>query len=320
MSSSDPDDALLDELRRANPVDPDALPSPHDPGPAHTLESILADTAEAPAADQALASVRRLRPSARRRWLTAAAAAVVIALAAATTVVILDTGTGRDATAAVHEAVHYTLSMSDVTTTATTVTFDFDVFDDPWELRIEAIFSDGDFEYRLTPGPPVPQLDIEDLAPFAQVVVGGQSYRSQGDGPWEGPFPYIAAPGDRGSSSSLQSLLSFGAALDDLGEVFDFVDMGDEELHGVATSHFRTHATPDGAGAGFLMTLGMMITVTGQAPPSELDSIQFDVWVDGGGLIRRVSYAADIDGIGSFRVVTDWDNFGDVPPITVPVN
>ena len=33
MSSSDPHDGLLDELRRANPVDADALPSAHDPGP-----------------------------------------------------------------------------------------------------------------------------------------------------------------------------------------------------------------------------------------------------------------------------------------------
>ena len=317
MSSSDPHDALLDELRRADPVDADALPSPHDPGPAHTLETILADTADGSATDQA---GRRLGTNARRRWLTAAAAAVVIAVAAATTVVILDTGTGRDATAAVHEAVDYTLSMSDVAITTTTVTFDFDAFAEPWEVRMEAIFADGDFEYRLTPGPPVPQMQIDDLGPFAQVVVEGQSYRSQGDGPWEGPFPYIAAPGDRGSSWALQSLLSFGVALDDLGEVFDFVDLGDEELDGIAASHFRTHATPDGAGAGFLMTLGMMIMVTGQAPPEELDSIQFDVWVDGGGLIRRVSYAADIDGIGSFGVVTDWDSFGDVPPITVPVN
>ena len=315
MTRSDP----LDEMRRANPVSVEALASPTDPQPTRLLESILAETSDASPHLRVVGGKRALGGPARRRWMAAAAAAAVV-VAAAATIVIYDTGTGRDATAAVHHAVETTLAVSDEATSATILTFDFDVLTTPWETTIESVFSGRDFEYRLTSGPAVPAMGIPELGSYAEVVVDGQAYRSESTGPWDGPHPLVMASDSRDSGAPFRSNLSFGVGFDDLGGLYDFVEIGKADLDGSEAVHYRTHATPAGAGAGFLLTLGMFITMTGQAPPDDLDDIQLDVWVDTDGLIRRVSYVADIEGIGSFSVVTDWDDFGDAPPITAPIS
>jgi hypothetical protein len=323
MTGTEAHDELLAELRRADPVDVDALAAPTDPAPTRLLERVVADTGDA------TPPLRVVRPSsgsspaaapARRRWISAAAAAVVLAVVAAATILVYDTSTGRDATAAVHEAVEATILVSDSATSSTTVRFDFDVLAEPWEMTIDGVFSDSSFEYRLRSGPAAPEAGIPELGSYAEVVVGDQAYRSVGDGPWEGPRPYVWAPGSQGSSAPARSNLTFGVTIDDLGALFDFVEVGDASLDGTAVAHYRTHSVPAGAGAGFLMSLGMFMTMTGQEPPQRLDDIQLDVWVDHDDLIRRVSYAAVIDGAGTFSVVTDWDDFGAVPPITVPTS
>ena len=244
----------------------------------------------------------------------------MIAVVAAATVLVYDTGTGRDATAAVHQAVETTIEVSDSATTATTVTFDFAGFAEPWQMTVEGVFSGGDFAYRLMSGPAVPEMGIPDMGSYAEVVVGDQAYRSVGDGPWEGPHPYAFAPGSQNASAPARSNLTFGVAIDDLGGLYDFIDMGDTSLDGIDVAHYRADAAPAGAGAGFLMSLGMFMTMTNQEPPQRLDDIQIDVWVDRDDLIRRVSYTAVIDGAGSFSVVTDWDDFGEAPPITAPTS
>lgn len=320
MIQSHPHDGLLDELRRANPVSAAALASPTDPQPARLLASILADTEDASPRFRDAAVQRAFGAAVRRRWIAAAAAAAAIVVAAAATIVVYDTGTGRDATAAVHHAVETTLAVSDEAASATTLTFDFDVLSAPWETTIESVFSGGNFEYRLTSGPAVPEMGIPELGTYAEVVVDGRAYRSESGGPWTGPDPYLMVSASPDSGAPFRSNLSFGVGFDDLGGLYDFVEIGEADLDGSAAVHYRTQATPAGAGAGFLLTLGMFIMMTGQAPPEQLDSIQLDVWVDTDGLIRRVSYVADIDGIGAFTVVTDWDNFGNAPPITAPVN
>ncbi len=326
MTGTDPEeteDELLAELRRANPVDVEALASPADPAPAQLLEMVLAD-AEPSHAAGAMAEPQRgvagFRPLARQRWISAAAAAAVIALVAVATIVVYDTSTGRDATAAVHHAVETTIQVSDSATSFTTVTFDFDGFAEPWEMTIEGVFSDGDFAYRLTSGPAVPEMGIPDLGSYAETVVGNQAYRSIADGPWDGPHPYVWAPDAEDASAPARSNLTFGVAVDDLGELYDFLEVGGAQLGGIDVVHYRTHATPAGAGAGFLMSLGMFMTMTNQEPPERLDNIQLDVWVDRDDLIRRVGYSAVIDGAGTFSVVTDWDDFGAAPPITAPVS
>lgn len=318
-------DDLLTELRRADPVNVDALAAATDAEPARSLEMILEDTEAAPGPVRVLRSPSLFGGPARRRWMSAAAAAVVIALVAAATIVVYDTGTGRDATAAVHQAVEATIGVSDSATSQTTVSFDFDDSAAPWELAIETTFSDGDVEYRVTPGPAVADMGIPQMDSYAEVIVDGQAYRSAAQGPWDGPIPVASATG--GPGSAIQSNLTFGVAIDDLGDLYDFVDVGEEELDGIATSHYRTHTTPTGAGAGFLMSFGMFMMMTGQEPtmtdrePTEqLDSIQLDVWVDTDDLIRRMSYSAVIGGTGSFSVVTEWGSFGHPPPITVPTN
>ena len=319
-SHPDPDDQLLDDLRRANPVDADALPSPYSSGPARTLETILADSAGAPGADRS-PSRRRLTAlpgGGRRRWISAAAAALAVAVAAVVATVVYDTGTDRDATAAVHKAAEITLQMSDSATSATTVTFDFAVLSEPWEVAIDAVFSGGDFRYRLVPGPALPELGIPDFGTQEQVFVGDQSYRLQGDGPWEGPFPHHGASSPTGPGAPMQMMLNFGVDMDDLGGLSSFMEMGEAEIDGVAATHYRTYITPAGAGAGLLMALGMFITLTGQIPPETLDDISFDVWVDSDSIVRRISYVADLDEIGAFVVVTDWDDFGSAPPVTAP--
>ena len=318
MTGTDVHDDLIDELRRANPVDIDALPSPSEPMPARSLERILADTGDAPVSPRASLRLIPLRSPAGRRWISGVAAAAVIAVVAAATVLVYDTGTGRDATAAVHQAVEATIEASDSATTATTVTFDFDVFDEPWALTIETTFSDGNVAYRVTPGPAMEDLGIPQMDSYAEVIVDGQAYRSAADGPWDGPIPVVSTAG--GSGSAIQSNLTFGVEIDDLGDLYDFTDLGQEDLDGISVAHYRTHTAPAGAGAGFLMSLGMFMTMTNQEPPQRLDDIQLDVWVDGDDLIRRVSYTAVIDGAGSFSVFTDWDAFGEAPPITAPTS
>ena len=321
MTGTDMHDELLDELRRANPVRPEALASPAGPAPARLLEAILTDTQDAPVPLRAAHGSSDPSPSpapARRRWISVAAAAAVLAVVAGATVLVYDTGTGRDATAAVHQAVETTIEVSDSATTETTVTFDFDDFAEPWQMTIEGVFSGGDFAYRLVSGPAVPEMGIPDMGSYAEVIVGDQAYRSTGDGPWEGPHPYVFAPDSQNASAPARSNLTFGVTIDDLGGLYDFIGMGDTSLEGIDVTHYRTNAAPAGAGAGFLMSLGMFMTMTNQEPPQRLDDIQLDVWVDRDDLIRRVSYTAIIDGSGSFSVVTDWDDFGEAPPITAP--
>ncbi len=318
MNGTDTRDELLAELRRANPINERELETAADPGPARSLEMILADTGDGPVLGRAARRKIRFDSPARQRWLAAAAAAAVIALVAVTTVVVYDTGTGRDATAAVHEAVETTIGLSSSATSSTTVTFDFDILAEPWEMTIDGVFSHSGFEYRLTSGPAVPEAGIPELGSYAEVVVGDQAYRSVGDGPWEGPHPYVWAPDAQDASAPARSNLTFGVTIDDLGAMFDFVEVGDARLDGITVAHYRTHAVPAGAGAGFLMSLGMFMTMTGQEPPQRLDNVQLDVWVDRDDLIRRVSYTAVIEGTGSFSVVTDWDDFGEAPPITAP--
>ena len=327
MTGTDVHDELLDELRRANPVNVDALASPSDPGPARSLDMILADTGEPHLQGRVGRPSRRKsrfgRPARQRRparqhWINAAAAAAVIAVVAAATVVVYDTGTGRDATAAVHQAVEATIAVSDSSTSSTTVIFDFDDFAEPWALTVDATFADGNVTYRVTPGPAAEDVSIPQMDSYAEVIVEGQAYRSVADGPWEGPIGVASSAGDPGSA--IQSNLTFGVAIDDLGDLYDFVDVGDEILDGIAVAHYRTHTTPAGAGAGFLMSLGMFMMVTGQQPTEQLDRIQLDVWVDGDDLIRRVSYSAEIDGTGSFTVVTEWADFGNAPAITAPAS
>ena len=320
MTGTDIHDDLLTELRRANPVNVDSLASATDPDPAWTLEMILADTGDAPPPVRTLRSASPFGPHARQRWINAAAAAVVISLVAASTIVAYDTGTGRDATAAVHQAVEATIQVSDSATSQTTVTFDFDDFAEPWELTVEATFSDGNVQYRLTPGPALPEGGIPQMDSYTEVIVDGQAYRSVAEGPWEGPIPIASETDAPGSVGPIQSNLTFGVAVDDLGGLYDFIDVGDENLDGTAVAHYRTHTTPAGAGAGFHMSLGMFMMMTSQAPATQPDGIQLDVWVDGDDLIRRVSYSATIDGTGTFSVVTDWADFGDAPPITAPTN
>ena len=320
MTGTDIHDDLLTELRRANPVNVDSLASAIEPDPARTLERILADTGDAPPPVRTLRSASPFGPHARQRWINAAAAAVVISLVAASTIVAYDTGTGRDATAAVHQAVETTIQVSDSATSQTTVTFDFDDFAEPWELTVEATSSGGNFQYRMTPGPAMPEMGIPQMDSYTEVIVDGQAYRSAAEGPWEGPVPVAWEPDAPGPGGPIQSNLTFGVAIDDLGGLYDFSEVGDEDLDGIAVAHYRTHTTPAGAGAGFLMSFGMFMMITSQEPATQLDSIQLDVWVDGDDLIRRVSYSATIDGTGTFRVVTDWADFGEAPPITAPTN
>ena len=323
MTGTDPEeteDELLAELRRANPVHDDALASPTDAAPAQLLEEVLADTGDALSLVHGMKRASPVAAPVRQRWISAAAAAVVIALVAVATIVVYDSSTGRDATAAVHQAVEATIQVSESATSYTAVTFDFDDFAEPWEMTIEGVFSDGDFAYRLTSGSAVPEMGIPDLGSYAEVVIGDQAYRSIADGPWDGPHPYVWAQDSEDASAPARSNLTFGVAFDDLGKLYDFVEVGEAELGGIDVAHYRTHATPAGAGAGFLMSLGMFMTMTNQEPPERLDNIQLDVWVDRDDLIRRVSYTAIIDGTGSFSVVTDWDDFGEAPPITAPVS
>ncbi len=312
MTDTDAHNDLLGQLRRADPVRIDTLPSSADPGPARTLDAIFADTDVRPLPRRERRYATPYVADRHRRWIGAAAAAAAIVVAAAAGTVLFDTSTGRDATAAVHDAVATTIEVSDSALWETSITFDFDDFEAPWQLAMAGSMSDGNNEVRWLASPGVPDRDIPPMEAATMIIVDGQAYRLGPDGAWEGPSPASAAP--------IQSNLTFGVAIDDLGELYEFTSVGDSELNGIAVAHYRTTTTPAGAGAGMLMTLGMGLMAAGQEPTEQLDRVQLDVWVDGDDLIRRVSYSAAIDSTGTFTVVTEWSGFGEAPPITAPLN
>lgn len=319
MTEPETQDELLDALRRANPVRAEALAAPTDSGPTRTLDAILSDSEAAPVAaalpgTAARKTARSIGSRPQRRWISVAAAAALIVAVATAGIIAYDAGTGRDATAAVHDAVTTTIGVSDSMLWETTVTFDFDEFDEPWQLTVVGSLDGPDAEIRWLEASDVPGFENGAMESMSEVIVDGQAYRSAGGGPWQGPVPASAAP--------VRSNLTFGVAIDDLGGLYDFSHVGTEDIDGVGDglTHYRTNTTPAGAGAGMLMSLGMGLMIAGAQSPEQLDNVQLDVWIDGDDLIRRVSYSTEIAGTGTFEVVADFSSFGNVTPITVPAS
>lgn len=309
-------DTLLDELRQANPVQSDALPSSRDPQPARTLEEIImSDTpTPAPPSSEAVAHIDSVRR--RRRRISSLAAAVVVVVAVGVGVFAIDFGTAPDATAEVHRAAAASAaSAADSMRWETRVTIGLAEPDPPLEFSIAGTVSGGNSEIIWQSHSNLSSVGMDEIGPVTAVAVDGEVYISVAEGVWEGPQPL--------SELSLLSGITADALIGDLGQLTDFTKIGDETIDGEKWTRYQSPAAPNNAIRSILvLTLGFaqMPIDTGQTGGSQSpDPVYLNVWIDGDDLIRRVSFGDDTVTAGSFTAVTDFEGFGEPVEIAKPI-
>ena len=303
------DDQLLEELRQANPVRIEILPSSWDQQPTQKLEEIIM-ASTSPPESQPAPEAGSPSGGPRRRRLIGSVAAAAVAIAAITVgVFALDTGTAPNATAQVHTAAETTESGS--LSWDTTVAVGLDDFEDPLEFSIAGTVSDGNSEIRWGTLSDMASLGLPDLDPVTVVIVGDQGYLSLAEGSWEGPRP--------AAEFQLLSGLTADAMIDGIQQLTDFTRVGNEEVDGQEWTRYQTESVPDNAIRSTLMlTFGYSQMLSGASPGSEVESPQLDIWIDGENLIRRVSFTVEMGGANSFAVTTDFHGFGEPVDITAP--
>ncbi|MDE0603673.1 MAG: hypothetical protein OXI18_04645 [bacterium] len=299
-------DTLLDELRQANPVRIDALPSSRDPKPARTLEKIVVHATLEPL-EEAVAFVDRARR--RRRQISSLAAAVVVVVAVGVGVFAIDFGTAPDATAAVHDAA--ATSVGDSMSWETRVTIGLAEPDEPLEFSITGTVSGGDSQIRLQSQSDMSAVGLPEIGPFSVVAVDGDVYISPAVGIWEGPQPVSEFP--------LLSAIAADTMIGGLQQVTGFTRIGDEEVAGERWTRYQADAAPNDAVRAILtLTLGLAQMPVDSGPTGDFESPLLNVWIDGDNLIRRVSFGPETVGAGGFSAVTTFDGFGDPVEIARP--
>lgn len=303
------DDTLLDELRRANPVRAETLPSSRGPQPTQKLEEIIMASTP-PLESQPAPEAASPIGGRRRRRLVGSVAAAAVAIAAITVgVFAFNAGTAPDATALVHTAAETTESGS--LSWNTTVAVGLADFDDPLEFSVAGTVSDGNSEVRWGTLSDMASLGLPDLDPVTVVIVGDQGYLSLAEGSWEGPRP--------ASEFQLLSGLTADAMIDGIQQLADFTRVGEEEVDGQEWTRYQTQSVPDNAIRSTLMlTFGYSQMLSGANPGTEVENPQLDIWIDGENLIRRVSFTIEMGGGSSFAVTTDFYGFGEPTDITAP--
>lgn len=304
------DDTLLNELRQANPVQSDALPSSRDPQPARTLEEIVMSDAPtpAPSAPKAVARIDSARR--RRRRISSLAAAAIVAVAVGVGVFAIDFGTAPDATATVHRAA--AASAADSMRWETRVTIGMAEPDPPLEFSIAGSASGGNSEITWRSHSDLSSVGMEEIGPLTVVVVNGEAYISVAEGVWEGPQPQSELP--------LLSGITADALIGDLGQLTDFTKIGDETINGQKWTHYQSPAAPNNAIRSILvLTLGFSQIPADAGQPGEFESPHLNVWIDSDNLIRRVSFGSDTVTAGSFTAVTDFEGFGEPVEIAKPI-
>lgn len=303
------DDQLLEELRRANPVRSEILPSSWDQQPTQKLEEIIMASTSSPASQPEKEPVAQTGHNRRRRLIGSVAAAAIAIAAITVGVFAFDAGTAPDATAQVHTAAETTESGS--LSWDTRVAVGLADFDDPLEFSIAGTVSDGNSEIRWETFSDMASLGLPDLDPVTVVIVGDQAYLSLSEGSWDGPRP--------ASEFQLLSGLTADAMIDGIQQLADFTRVGDEEVDGQEWTRYQTESVPDNAVRSTLMlTFGYSQMLSGANPGTEVENPQLDIWIDGENLIRRVSFSIEMGGASSFAVTTDFYGFGEPVDITAP--
>ncbi len=303
-------DPLLDELRQANPVQADALPSSRDPQPARTLEEIITSATPTPASSTPEAVDYAGSAHRRRRRIVSLAAAVIVVAAVGVGVFAIDFGTAPDATAQVHRAA--AASAADSMRWETRVAIGMAEPDPPLEFSITGIVSGGNYEIRWQSLSDMAAVGMEEIGPFTVVTVDGEVYVSIAEGVWEGPQPVSELP--------LLSVITADALIGDLGQLTDFTKVGDEVIDGEKWTRYRSFAAPNDAVRSILvLTLGFSQIPVDAGQTGEPETPHLNVWIDSDDLIRRVSFGSETVSAGSFTAVTDFDGFGEPVEIAKPV-
>lgn len=307
-------DTLLDELRQANPVQSDALPSSRDSQPARTLEEIvMSDTpTSALSTPEAVVPIDRARR--RRRRISSLAAAVVVVAAVGVGVFAIDFGTAPDATAEVHRAAATSAaSGADSMRWETRVTIGLAEPDPPLEFSITGTVSGGNSEIRWRSHSDMAAVGMEQIGPLTVVSVDGEVYISTAEGVWEGPQP--------ASDLSLLSAITADSLIGDLEQLTDFTKVGNEVVDGEKWTRYRSYAAPNDAVRSILvLTLGFSQIPVDAGQTGEVETPHLNVWIDGDNLIRRVSFGSETVSAGSFTAVTDFGGFGESVEIVKPIS
>ena len=304
-------DTLLDELRQANPVRIDALPSSRDARPAQTLEEIVMSAASTPGREpfqEAVGFIDSVRR--RQRRIISLAAAVIAVAAIGVAVFAIDFGTAPNATAAVHSAA--ASSAADSMRWETRVTIGLAQPDDPLEFSITGAVSGNNVEIIWQSLSDLSAAGLPEVGPLTVVIVDGEIFLSPAEGVWEGPQP--------ASESPFLSAITADAMVGDLRQVTEFTRVGDEEVAGETWTRYQADAAPnDAVRSILLLTLGVAQISRDPGPPEAAESVMLNVWIDGDNLIRRVSFGDDTISANSFTAVTTFNGFGEPFEITRPI-
>ena len=306
-------DTLLDELRQANPVSSDDLPSSRDPQPAWILEEIVKSSAPAPAPPSQdpvdhIGSARR-----RRRKIGALAAAVIVAAATTVGVFAIDLGTAPDANAEVHRAASASAaSAAGSMRWETRVIIGLAEPEPPLEFSIAGTVSGGNSEITWRSHSDMSSVGMDDIGPLTVVAVDGEAYISTAEGTWEGPRPVSEFP--------VLSAITADALIGDLGQQTGFTRVGDEVINGENWTRYRSHAAPNNAIRSIMvLTLGFSQIPVDAGQSSKSEDPYLNVWIDGDDLIRRVSFGPETITAGSFTAITDFEGFGEPVEIDKPI-
>ena len=303
-------DTLLDDLRQANPVRIDTLPSPRDRQPAQTLEEIFMSTTPNAAQEPGREPAAPIGGTSRRRGrIISLAAAVIVVAAVGVGVFAIDFGTAPNATAAVHNAA--AASAGDSLRWETRITIGLVEPDEPLEFSITGAVSGDDAEITWQTHSDMSAVGLPEIGPFSVVNVDGEVYVSPAEGVWEGPQPASEFP--------LLSAIAADAMIGDLQQVTDFTKIGDEDVAGEKWTRYQSETAPNDAVRSILiLTMGIAQIPVDADPARGFESTLLNVWIDGDNLIRRVSFGSETVSAGSFSAVTTFEGFGDPIEIVRP--
>ncbi len=317
---SAPPDALLDDLRAADPVDPASLPAADSALARQTLAAAYAagsaDPAEAgvdlapTGTDGGPGAVRfvpppvvnrrrpRAVPSPRGRLLAASAAAVAVVAAGA---VALWPGGTSPALAAVTDTA--SVSSGRVTTTLSVTSSGSEA--ESGSATLEAVFEGADLAVTVSDVLFSGDHGEADRASELEGrIVDDTVYLNDGD-------TWYSAPGGSLASATAKKFLDPRAVLDTVKDLTDITDLGPATIDGVETTHYRGVVDLGGESvANWLATMdpsAEKVQAEGEAT--------VDLYVGGDGLLRHLDVtgnAQDPDSTdgATFTLTTVFSDLG----------
>jgi hypothetical protein len=103
------------------------------------------------------------------------------------------------------------------------------------------------------------------------------------------------------------------APLDALREVADVQKVGEDEIDGIATTHYRANLDP----AKIAAALGALDKL-GSGAAAATGSMPVDLWVDADGHVVRVTQTMDLTSAGTITWTLDLREFGAPLSLTAP--